>query len=88
MVRDQVQTRELLLGGPADPAVAGARLERIGLPAERCQPLILEVRNVAQRLAEQTVIRQIVVCRHQRIPFLTFCIFCSWVILNLHKINI
>ena len=67
MVRDQVQTRELLLGAPA--------------------PLILEVHNVTQRLAEQAVIRQIVVRRHQCIPFTTFCKIHSGANLNLQKIN-
>ena len=69
---DEVQTAQLLLPGPADPAVPGPEPERGGLPAEQRNPGLPQHGDMAQSLAEQPVERQIVVPRHQAVPSAVF----------------
>ena len=68
VVGDQMQTPELLLGRPPDPAITRAQLERAGLPADQCEPGLAMHRDMAQALADDAVERQVVVLLHQPVP--------------------
>ena len=68
VVRDQMQARELLLGRPADPAVARGQLERARLPANQGEPGLAMNRDMAKPLADHTMEPQVVVLLHQPVP--------------------
>ena len=68
VVRDQLEPPVLPLSRPAKPLVPNAHLERARRPAHQRQPTSTAHRHMTQRLPEQTLERQIVKLRHQRIP--------------------
>ena len=68
VIGHQMQAGELLLGRPADPAVAHPDLEGTDLPVDQRQPAIIMDGDMVQRLAEETAPGQVVMLPDQCIP--------------------
>ena len=61
VVGNQMKAAKLLLGQPPDPAVAGAQLERAGVPTHERDPQLAKHCDVAHASPDQSPERQIVV---------------------------
>ena len=70
VVGDQMQAAKLLLRQPPDPPITRLELERPGVPADQCEPVLAQHRDVANASSHQTPEGQIVVRAHQSIPAL------------------
>ena len=68
ILSDQVQAAQLLLQRPADPAVPHPHPQRSCLPAQQCQPLPVQRRDLPQGPPEQAVEGQVVVLGAQPVP--------------------
>ncbi len=68
VVPDQVQTPELHLAVPAQPAIPRPALERPRLPAHQRHPATPPLRHVPQTPTRELPEAQVVVLRHQRVP--------------------
>ncbi len=68
VVGNQMQAGELLVRGPADPAVADTDLEGPALPANQSQPAAVMDGNMMQGLAEKPLPGQVMMGPDQRIP--------------------
>ena len=70
LVHDREQPLAALQGRPADPAVAGATVQRSHMPAEQPQPALAIYGDLHQAVATQVAKAEIVMLLHQLVPAL------------------